>query len=85
MPPVISVIMPLLVPISTLWALNTGFCFIWLYYLLDGIYAIAKTSSDWLWIYLVIGSFFLLAAIILEIIFSIKGRQKKTLDEASND
>lgn len=70
---------------NTLWALNTGFCFIWLYYLLNGIYAIAKTSSNWLWIYLVIGSFFLLAAIILEIVFSIKGRKKKMLDEASND
>lgn len=58
----------------SLYLFAMGFPFIWFYLLLMGIYSIAKTSSEWLFVYLVIGGLLMGASLIYTIVKLIKKR-----------
>ena len=52
-----------------------AFLFLWSYFLLGSIYRMAKTSSDWLFVYLIIFGIGLTASITLQIMYLVKKKK----------
>ena len=59
------------------YAFNIASPLLWIYFLLMGIYTMAKTTSDWLILYLILAIIGYAVALIIEIIFHIKTRKTK--------
>ena len=59
------------------YAFNLSSPFLWFYFLLMGIYTMAKTVSDWLFVYLIIGITGYCAAAIIELVYRVKTRKKE--------
>lgn len=57
---------------------NMAFPFIYVYIMLNGIYTIAKTSSDWLFIFVILFSIGVAISLIVEVVSKIKGRKKQS-------
>ena len=53
-----------------------AFLFLWAYFLLGAIYTMAKTSSDWLFVYLIIFAVGFIVSILLQIAFLLRKRSK---------
>ena len=54
---------------------HAGFLFFWTYFLLGAIYTMAKTSSDWLFVFLIIAGVGIITSIVMQIIFIVKKKQ----------
>ena len=54
---------------------NFAFALLWVYQLLMGIYTMAKTSSPWLWVFLLLSCLAWAAALVLEILALIKAKR----------
>lgn len=58
-----------------LYAFNMAFPAFWVYLALTGIYTMAKTSSDWTIVFLILGVVLLVAYAVLEVFFKLKKKE----------
>ena len=58
-----------------LYAFNMAFPAFWVYLALTGIYTMAKTSSDWTIVFLILGVVLLVAYAVLEAFFKLKKKE----------
>ena len=58
-----------------LYAFNMAFPAFWVYLALTGIYTMAKTSSDWTIVFLILGVVLFVAYAVLEVFFKLKKKE----------
>ncbi len=64
------------------YILNMSFPFLYIYMMLSGIYTIAKTSSTWLFVFLVVAIIGLDISVVIEIILKIKNKKNPQVEKA---
>lgn len=59
-----------------IYTFNTGFPALWCYMALAGIYNMAKTESEWLFVFLILGAVLLTISLVSETIYLVKDKKQ---------